>query len=234
MYLMKPHDWKSSSSCWITWGLAAVPPLQIPPIPSVFSVCSIHLADPPACWIQLCLPHVHAHQAGGRPSRLADWARFKLLTARASRRPLVGGDSAFLSAFLSCSSRCFCPPFPFGDLASAPLRLLHPRPRSVSPRVQRQWEGLPPSLTSTWTSAGVCTRTQFPPLPVGTLSLFLAQALLARVHPLPCLLRYSGTPLQQLFPTLLRHQVFPQTGLASHWGFISSCHVTAKLPEIVC
>ena len=55
MYLMKPHDWKSSSSCWITWGLGAVPPLQIPPIPSIFSVCSIHLADPPACWIQLCL-----------------------------------------------------------------------------------------------------------------------------------------------------------------------------------
>lgn len=122
MYLMKPHDWKSSSSCWITWGLAAVPPLQIPPVPLVFSVCPLHLAGAPACWIQLCLPHVHAHQAGGKPSLLADWARFKSLTVCASRRPLVlvGSDSTVLSASLSCSSRCVCPSFPLGDLPSAP------------------------------------------------------------------------------------------------------------------
>lgn len=35
----------------------------------------------------------------------------------------------------------------------------------------------------------------------------------AHVHPLLCLLKYSGTPLQQLFPTLLCHQIFLKLAL---------------------
>lgn len=126
------------------------------------SSCSSSFADPPnslgllslpcslsksPCLLNstLCRPHVHTHrvaQAGAEASRLADWTHFKFLTVCASRWPLVlvGSDSTFLSAFLTCSSRCFCACFPCGDLASAPPPFLHSGLRSVSLRVWRQSE----------------------------------------------------------------------------------------------
>lgn len=220
------------------------------------SSCSSSFADPPSslgllslpcslskspCLLNsvLCRPHVHTHrvaQPGAKASRPADWTHFKFLTICASRWPLVlvGGGSTFLSAFLTCSSRCFCACFPCGDLASAPppfasLWAAFRFTESVE-AIRKNCHPLSPAHGPTQASVPTLV---FPPLTVGRLPLFLAQALLAHVHPLPCLLKYSGTPLQQLFPTLLCHQIFPQIGLASHWCFISFCCVTAKLPEIV-
>lgn len=187
----------------------------------------------------LCRPHVHTHrvaQAGAKPPRLADWTHVKFLIICASRWPLVlvGSDSTFLSAFLTCSSRCFCAVFPCGDLPSAPppFASLWAAFRFTESVEAIRKNCHPLSAAQGPAQASVPTLI-FPPLTVGRLPLFLAQALLAHVHPLLCLLKYSGTPLQQLFPTLLCHQIFPQIGLASHGCFISFCHITAKLPEIV-
>lgn len=127
----------------------------------------------------------------------------------------------------------FALPSPLETFLQRLLRLLHSAAFSFTEGVEAMRRNCHPLSPAHGPPQASVPTLIFPPLTVGRLSLFLAQALLSRVHPLPCLLKYSGTPLQQLFPTLLRHQIFPQIGLASHWRFISFCHVTAKLPEIV-
>lgn len=208
----------------------------------LLSVCPIHLAKKPQCLLSstLCLPHVHTHrvvEAGERPSHLADWTRFKFMTICASRWPLVlvGSDSTFLSTLLACSPRFFYTFFSFWDLSLAPppfasFSAAFNFTESIE-AIRRNFHPLSPSHQPT--RRHLYPHTHFSSSHCGKITHVPGSGSAGLCAPSSMPSQIFWDTSSAVIPILLCHQIFPQIGPASRCCFISFCHVTAKLLDIV-